>query len=147
MDKYPGKLGVLGHHISQLKLLAIMEGYAKVAQLMSTYEEFAILRRFKRLNYQNLLYLQAQITHLEQDIGQLASQDAADPHRKQYAVDWLKLANGGGRAGKAQWRKFCAARKKLREYNEALLQQAYISKFDGPNPTDLEFLRSCLEYR
>ncbi|KAI0380112.1 hypothetical protein F5Y04DRAFT_282241 [Hypomontagnella monticulosa] len=122
-----------------------MEGYAKVAQLMATYEEFAILRRFKRLNYQNLLYLQAQIIHLEESLDRLVEQDAIDPERKEHARDWWRLAHGKGRAGRAQWRKVCRIRKKLKEYNEALLQQVQISKLDGPNPIDLEFLRSWFE--
>ncbi|OTA79954.1 hypothetical protein M434DRAFT_86781 [Hypoxylon sp. CO27-5] len=85
-----------------------MEGYAKVAQLMATYEEFAILRRFKRLNYQNLLYLQAQIIHLEDSLGRLG------------------LFHNNS-------------------LDEALLQQVYISKLEGPNSNDLEFLHSWFE--
>ncbi|KAI0120325.1 hypothetical protein F4776DRAFT_249379 [Hypoxylon sp. NC0597] len=122
-----------------------MEGYAKVAQLMATYEEFAILRRFKRLNYQNLLYLQAQIIHLEDSLGRLVDQDATHSKRKEYTEDWWKLSHGKGRAGKAQWRKIRRIRKKLKEYNEILLQQVYISKLEGPNLNDLEFLRSWFE--
>ncbi|KAI1143084.1 hypothetical protein F5Y05DRAFT_142310 [Hypoxylon sp. FL0543] len=122
-----------------------MEGYAKVAQLMGKYEEFAILRRFKRLNYQNLLYLQAQITHLEDSLGTLVARDSIHSKRKEYAEDWWKLAHGKGRAGKAQWRKVRRIRKKLNEYNETLLQQVYISRLDGPNSNDLEFLRSWFE--
>ncbi|OTA69141.1 hypothetical protein K449DRAFT_362387 [Hypoxylon sp. EC38] len=122
-----------------------MEGYAKVAQLMATYEEFAILRRFKRLNYQNLLYLQAQIIHLEDSLGRLVDQDATHYKRKEYTEDWWKLSHGKGRAGRAQWRKVRRIRKKLREYNEALLQQVDISKLEGPNSNDLEFLRSWFE--
>ncbi|KAI1409167.1 hypothetical protein F5Y13DRAFT_170938 [Hypoxylon sp. FL1857] len=122
-----------------------MEGYAKVAQLMATYEEFAILRRFKRLNYQNLLYLQAQIIHLEDSLGTLVDQDATHSKRKEYVEDWWKLAHGKGRAGRAQWQKVRRIRKKLKEYNEALLQQVYISRLDGPNSLDLEFLRSWFE--
>lgn len=33
------------------------EGHAKVAIMMSQYNEFAIFRKFSKLNYQNLLYL------------------------------------------------------------------------------------------
>jgi len=49
-----------------------MEGYAKVAHLMATQEEFAILRRFRELNMQRLLYLQAEIIHLRSEVEQLA---------------------------------------------------------------------------
>ncbi|KAI1448152.1 hypothetical protein F5Y02DRAFT_377510 [Annulohypoxylon stygium] len=123
----------------------MMKGYAKVARLMSTYEEFAILRRFKRLNYQNLLYLQAEMIHLEESLGRLVEKDAADSERKEYEEDWWKLAHGGTKSGRAQWKKVCCIREKLEQYNEALLQQVRISKLDEPNPTDLEFLRSWFE--
>jgi hypothetical protein len=94
------------------------EGYAKVAQLMAKFEEFAILRRFKRLNYQNLLYLQAQIIHLEESLGKIAQIDAFDLERGCYDRDWWTLAHGKGRAGRAQWRKVRRIRKKLKEYSE-----------------------------
>lgn len=79
-----------------------MEGYAKVAQLMAKYEEFAILRGFRRLNYQNLLYLQAQIIHLKESLGRVVEQDAIDPERKEYLRDWLRLAHGEKGVGRAQ---------------------------------------------
>ncbi|KAI2618784.1 hypothetical protein GGR54DRAFT_142558 [Hypoxylon sp. NC1633] len=122
-----------------------MEGYAKVAQLMARYEEFAILRRFKRLSYQNLPYLQAEIIHLEESLGRIVDQDASSSERRDYARDWWKLAHGKGRRGKAQWRKVSQIRKRLKEYNEALFLQVFVSKLDGPNSNDLEFLRSWLE--
>lgn len=55
-----------------------MNGYAKVAHLMAKYEEFAILKRFKALNYQSLLYRQAEITCLQEDLEKLAERDATD---------------------------------------------------------------------
>jgi hypothetical protein len=54
-----------------------LEGYRKVATLMGTYSEFAILRSFHTLNMQNLLYLQAEITHLEAKMHHQAAEDIA----------------------------------------------------------------------
>jgi len=95
-----------------------MEGYAKVAQLMSKYEEFAIFRSFKRLNYQNLLYLQAQITHLEQELGKIVHRDTVNTYRQFYAKDWWSLANGKGKNARDQWRKVLRIRKMLSMYSE-----------------------------
>lgn len=95
-----------------------MNGYAKVAHLMAKYEEFAILKRFKALNYQSLLYRQAEITCLQEDLEKLAERDATDPARRYYTKDWWALAHtettqGGGE----QWRKVQQIREKLEEYS------------------------------
>ena len=95
-----------------------MEGYAKVAHLMSKYDEFAVLRRFERLNIQNLLYSQAEIVHLEESLARLVKRDAGDPGKDLYAKDWWSLAHGEGKAGKEQWKLIRKIRKRLDRYSE-----------------------------
>lgn len=63
-------------------------GYAKVARLMSLHEEFAIFRRFKQENYQNLLL------HLRPGVAGVAQQDRAQPDRAIYDKDWWSLSHG-----------------------------------------------------
>jgi hypothetical protein len=95
-----------------------MEGYAKVAHLMSRYEEFAILKRFKALNYQNLLYRQAEITYLQEDLEKLAERDATDGMRQFYTKDWWALAHTETKKeGGEQWRKVQQIRKRLDDYS------------------------------
>ena len=94
-----------------------MEGYAKVAQLMSRHEDFAILRRFRALNMQNLLYMQAEITFLEEELATLVNRDAADPEKKYYGRDWWSLSQSDEDVDKAQWHKFFEIRAKLKEYS------------------------------
>lgn len=95
-----------------------MDGYAKVAHLMSKYEEFAILKQFKALNYQNLLYRQAEITYLQEDLEKLAERDATDPARQFYNKDWWALAHTETKKeGGEQWRKVQQIRKKLDDYS------------------------------
>jgi trans-aconitate methyltransferase len=48
-----------------------IDGYPKLARYIQTYPECAIYRRFGSLNSQNLLYFQADLTHLEQKLRQL----------------------------------------------------------------------------
>lgn len=96
----------------------IMDGYPRVAHLMSKYEEFAILKRFKALNYQDLLYRQAEITYLQEDLEKLAERDATDPARQFYTKDWWALAHTESKkAGGEQWRKVQQIRKKLDDYS------------------------------
>ena len=84
-----------------------MEGYAKLAQLMGTFDDFAIFRSFKALNYQNLLYLQAEIIHLDEELRELAQRDASHPGREYHAKSWWSLSNGDDMEDQEQWEKAC----------------------------------------
>jgi len=100
-----------------------MYGYTRVAALMAKHPEFAILRGFKTLNYQNLLYLQAEITHLEAELQAQAEIDARHPERRLYKHDWWQLANNDDDDddGRKQWLIAAKIREKLREYSKNLL--------------------------
>jgi len=98
-----------------------MEGYAKVAHLMSTYTEFAIFRRFRALNIQNMLYLQAELTHLEADLARIAKGDTGQSGRKYFPHDWWSLAHSAGEGENGQWEHFLKIREKLEKYS----QQSY----------------------
>lgn len=95
-----------------------MEGYAKVAQLMATQEEFAILRRFRVINMQKLLYQQAEISHLEAEFYQLAKRDESLAERKYHAKDWWSLSQGEGEDDLEQWHKFLELSEKLEQYSQ-----------------------------
>ena len=45
-----------------------MEGYDRFAQFMGTHPKLAISRRFGALNLRNLLYLQAELIYLEDEL-------------------------------------------------------------------------------
>jgi hypothetical protein len=97
------------------------EGYAKIATLMSYHEELSIFKRFARLTYQNLLYLQAELTHLEADLDQLVERDGALSSRAAYASHWWHLAQSDeDHDNGEQWDKVVQIRKKLKEYRMGL---------------------------
>ncbi|KAK9788201.1 putative DUF6594 domain-containing protein [Seiridium cardinale] len=121
-----------------------MEGYAKLALLMGRHDEVAIFRRFQTLNMQNLLYMQAELAQLEDDLKKLARDDIDSPDRIYYAKDWWSLSQSPEDKEKIQWNKCLDIRKKLKEYNDALAQAAELSKAAVPKSHDLEFLRSWL---
>lgn len=98
-----------------------MEGYVKVAQLMASQDEFAIFRRFKVPNLQKLLYMQAEITHLELELTDLANRDAQHPDREYYTRDWWSLSQGDEN-DTAQWKKFQELTSKLDAYSESPFQ-------------------------
>ena len=94
-----------------------MEGYWKVANLMATHDELAILRRFRNLNMKNLLYLQAEITNLEDELTKLAARDSKEPGREFHDKDWWCLANGCEEGDRDQWEKTLELRRKLETYS------------------------------
>ena len=100
------------------RLPSNMEGYAKLAHLMAKHEEFAIFRRFKALNYQALLYSQAEITHLEDELSKLVNKEPKGPHEDLHRRDWWTLAHSEDVSVRKQWRKFRRIRKRLDEYSK-----------------------------
>ncbi|KUJ08802.1 uncharacterized protein LY89DRAFT_788704 [Mollisia scopiformis] len=123
----------------------MMDGYAKVAQLMASQEEFAIFRRFRALNIKRLLYLQAEIMHLEAEVSQLAKRDSTHEGRRFHTRDWWSLSQGGEGDDLEQWEKFLELSEKLDQYNDELLKQASLAKLEQPRKYDLTFLRSWFQ--
>lgn len=97
-----------------------MEGYAKLALLMGRHSEFAMFRRFRALNMQNLLYLQAELTDLEDQLQKLVCRDSEDPNRNFYTKDWWSLSQSEVYEEREQWEKFLDIRVKLKEYSESI---------------------------
>ena len=101
-------------------IMANQEGYEKVAALMSCHTEFAIFRRFGKLSFLNLLYLQAELANLEVELKELAERDKADPRRKMYSKYWWRLAQSEEESDdREQWHKVLQVREKLKEYSQS----------------------------
>jgi len=105
------------HDLSQYS----MDGYYKLASLMSDHEELFMLRRFATANTKNLLYMQAEILHLEAELHDIALEDhsGCERHRNyEFCVFDLKESHGV-RGSDAQWRKILEIREKLKEYSQS----------------------------
>jgi hypothetical protein len=94
------------------------KGYDKLASFM---EDSPILKKYQRLAVRDLLYLQAELCHLEYEYQSIAKKnEAPTDERRWYALDWVFLedqhtrGNGGEQA--RQWAIAIAIREKLREY-------------------------------
>ncbi|KAL2037315.1 hypothetical protein N7G274_010004 [Stereocaulon virgatum] len=99
-----------------------MEGYSKIASLMGDYPDALIFRRFSALSAQNLLYLQAELVHLEHELRECTvmnepSGDAAG--RAIFSKDWFTLASHSA-GNEPQWRTMLQIRAKLKEYGDWL---------------------------
>ena len=53
-----------------------MEGYQKLSTFIASNSEYALFRKFANLQTQNLLYLQAELTHLEAQLAGIIQEDA-----------------------------------------------------------------------
>ena len=97
-----------------------MEGYAKIAAFMGEHPEFAMALRFSDINLLNILYLQAEIYGLLEDLRFIEKQNrsSASEDVKQFSLDWYTLANTleNGRKNK-QWEKIEQLRPLLKEYS------------------------------
>ena len=97
-----------------------MEGYAKLASFIGQFPEVAVFRRFGALNAQNLLYLQAEIIHLEARFRREASKDAEsdDRIRKLSSKQWFLLSQCGNTESQSPtWQTFLELRHCLKQYS------------------------------
>jgi hypothetical protein len=94
-------------------------GYPKLARTMSVERGFLIFRRFTELNARSLLYLQAELVHLEQDLLEFTIEDHnaqdLDPQpRRRHELSAMELMESDGQ----QWKTVLAIREKLDAYSK-----------------------------
>ena len=98
-----------------------MAGYPDLAALMGRYSEVAIFRRFRVLNLQTLLHMQAELVHMEQELQDIAKEDneSGDPVRQSYQSSWMAMEDGARSGGDSLQRtKLLEAREKLDKYSK-----------------------------
>ena len=100
----------------------IVVGYPKLAAKIEIQPETAIFRRFGALNAQNLLYLQAELTCLEQELREQQVKDDNDRNtdvkKSKYAKSWDWLRDSEDDGDTTQLDLVLKARKLLKEYSE-----------------------------
>lgn len=99
-----------------------MEGYAKTAHFMGLHDDHAIVRQFKSLSMRNLLYLQAEILHIEEKLSDLAKRDMNHKDRKHYTNDWWSLSQGEEVEDREQWEVALELREKLDKYRKFIFR-------------------------
>jgi len=107
-----------------------MGNYLDLSKLMSKYPDVFILRKFSGLNAKNLLYYQAELAHLEQELEEVEDEDRLSDEnpRKGYATNWKSLglrANTKHDSGalrtprdSLQWQTFLRLREVLNKYSQ-----------------------------
>ena len=92
-------------------------GYLKLSSFMVD-KQYAIFRKFKILANRDLLYLQAELAHLEAEYSVLSDRDrSTEGEEELYDTNWYLLSSSEGREHDGQqWEKALQIREKLREY-------------------------------
>ena len=107
-----------------------MGTYSQLSDFMVEYPETYIVRTFSKLNAKNVLYYQAELVHLEQELEEIEEEDATTPSRQSYCKRWKKLQAGieevdldpgpqqDSRRDQLQWQTFKKIRTVLEKYSK-----------------------------
>ena len=99
---------------------APVDGYSKLAELYGQKPEVAIFKRFGRLNAENLLFLQAELLLLEQELKEIIAEDLRSENEqvRLYARSFWAMEHYSQHGGDSlQWLKRIEIKKKLKEYS------------------------------
>ena len=100
----------------------VMGDYSKLAALIGTHHELGLFRRFATLNTQNILYLQAELVHLEGELARIVLENRCSSSEKKasFQVSLFDLKASSGTDDDTQWQKVLEIRAKLKEYSKHL---------------------------
>jgi hypothetical protein len=108
---------ILSLHNNSDQLIMENTGYHKLSRFMVD-DQYAIFRKFRLLANRDLLYLQAELAHLEAEFSDLSNRDQKTKGEQElYDANWYLLSTSVNRGHDGQqWEKALQIRKKLREY-------------------------------
>jgi hypothetical protein len=99
-------------------MVSTIGGYPQISQLMSQYNELAIVRKFGNLNLLNLLHMQAELMHLEEKYHHISETDEKSSSRAFRSRDWWSLTQLDCHGQKEQWDTLLEIRTKLSAYSK-----------------------------
>lgn len=135
-----------------------MGNHPTLAKLMSAEPEMLILGRFTRLNLENLLYLQAEIACLEEELRRLRVKMYGQGYEESliqqtFLKKWrdraLRTAQDPSPTEEPcdeEWSLFLKIRDRLERYNTAVQQYLQTARIARPNSRDLRVLREWLDH-
>ena len=106
-----------------------MAGYDKLAAMIGAQRSLAIFRRFSTLNVKSLLYMQAELMHLEGELADIVKEDmtSGEADREPFTWSVWHLKESINRPGRSeQWQKALDIRAKLKDYSEHTLDGAVL---------------------
>ncbi|KAL8808573.1 MAG: hypothetical protein Q9200_004236 [Gallowayella weberi] len=96
-----------------------MGDYTRLASMMARHGEVAIFRRFDALNLKRLLYMQAELVHLEVELRKIEEEDknSTDPARACFAYSVYDLKESAYTDKGRQWKRFREVQEKVQAYS------------------------------
>jgi hypothetical protein len=101
----------------------LVAGYPRLSGYIERIPEVAIFRRFAALNTRHLLYLQAELVQLQNELEAIELEDkqSGDEKRQKYCVDWYWLKDSmhsSDAVKKKQWNLMQIIAAKLKEFSK-----------------------------
>jgi hypothetical protein len=94
-----------------------MAGYDKLAQLIADHPSLGIYRKFGLLSSKMLLYMQAELVNLENELNILIQDDHEEDEKASFRVSWKAMSSAScENGGDLQHRKVVNIQEKLRAY-------------------------------
>jgi hypothetical protein len=98
-----------------------MKGYTKIAALMGKYPNLGMVSQFSSLNIQNLLYMQAELAELQQQLHELQvyNDRSENPNMARFSRSWVLMSSAeADEESNEQWKVALLIREKLKQYSE-----------------------------
>jgi hypothetical protein len=101
-----------------------MADYSRLSKLIGTHQDLAIFRKFASLNAKNILYMQAELIHLQAELEniELANGNSGDVQKAAFQVSLFDLKDSSGTKNDLQWRKAMEIRRNLKAYSPSTSQ-------------------------
>ncbi|KAK8225373.1 hypothetical protein HDK77DRAFT_487474 [Phyllosticta capitalensis] len=120
-------------------------GYPRLAERMGLKPQTAIFRRFAFLNKLNLLYLQAELVEIEDELRKRQIFDnQEDPSENAFARSWIKFRESADTENDGQFELVCRSSMMLEKYNTAMIQQSKILSMKFPDKMDIDDIRDFI---
>ncbi|KAI4226306.1 MAG: hypothetical protein LQ349_006899 [Xanthoria aureola] len=96
-----------------------MGDYTALASMMANHAEAAIFRRFDTLNIKNLLYMQAELVDLEDQLHDIESEDKKSeaPNKVSFSSSVQALRRSASTRDNDQWMKYKEVQEKIHAYS------------------------------
>ncbi|KAL5117048.1 hypothetical protein ACEQ8H_005007 [Pleosporales sp. CAS-2024a] len=121
-------------------------GYPRLAERIAVKPETGIYRRFDALNARRVLYLQAELGVLQDQLWEVEIKDSNSKvgQRSRYAFDYKSMWKDPTREESLQWKLLEKIHKKLNQYNKAMIQLSKLQKMKAPDRFDLSDVQRLL---
>lgn len=96
-----------------------MADYNRLASMFAAHGEIALFRRFDTLNMKSLLYMQAELVHLEAELHQIENDDKSSPNpeKLKHPFSVYDLKHLASTMQSSQWEKYKEIQEKIQNYS------------------------------